>query len=65
MQILGDNLTGTTAVTFNGVAATFTVLSDTFLVATVPTGATSGRVQVTIPSQNTPLTSNINFQVIP
>lgn len=62
VQILGQGLTGTTSVTFNGTAATsFTVSSDTFMKAVVPSGATTGPVVVTTPSQK--LTSNRNFQV--
>jgi hypothetical protein len=41
--ILGNNLTGTTSVTFNGIAATFKVESDSFIMATVPNGATTGK----------------------
>jgi uncharacterized repeat protein (TIGR03803 family) len=48
--ILGNNLTGSTSVTFNGAAAAFTVVSDTEITATVPSGATSGTVQVTTPT---------------
>ncbi len=44
--IFGVGLTGATAVSFNGVAANFTVQSDTYLTTTVPTGATSGYVTV-------------------
>ncbi|MET4074790.1 IPT/TIG domain-containing protein [Hymenobacter sp. UYCo722] len=44
--ITGTNLTGTTAVSFNGTGATFTVNSATQLTALVPTGATSGPVTV-------------------
>lgn len=62
-QILGQGLTGTSQVTFNGVAATsFQVVADTYLTAVVPRGATSGPVIVTTPSGA--LTSNKNFQVI-
>jgi len=61
--ILGQGFTGTTSVSFNGVPANFTVLSDTFLSATVPSGATAGYVTVTTPSDT--LTSNVPFQVIP
>jgi len=56
-------LKGTTRVTFNGTAAVFKVVSSTELTTTVPTGATSGKVQVTTP--NGKLTSNVNFQVTP
>ena len=64
VQILGQKLTGATSVTFNGVPATsFTVASPTFLLAIVPSGATSGPVVVTTPTAT--LTSNVNFNVLP
>jgi hypothetical protein len=49
VHILGNKLTGTTAVTFNGIAATFAVVSETEIATTVPSGATSGFVAVTTP----------------
>jgi len=62
-QILGQKLTGTTSVTFNGLPATsFKVVSDTYMTAVVPTGATTGSVVVTTPTG--PLTSNVNFRII-
>jgi len=62
-QILGQGLTGTTGVTFNGIAATsFSVVSDTFLTAVVPSGATTGAVVVTTPGGT--LTSNKNFRIV-
>jgi uncharacterized repeat protein (TIGR03803 family) len=62
-QILGQGLTGTTSVTFNGIAATsFKVVTDTYMTAVVPTGATTGKLVVTTPSG--PLTSNVNFRII-
>jgi uncharacterized repeat protein (TIGR03803 family) len=61
--ILGNGLTGSTSVTFNGTAATFTVVSNTEITATVPTGATTGAVEVTTPSGT--LKSNPAFQVLP
>jgi uncharacterized repeat protein (TIGR03803 family) len=63
IKILGDNLTGTTSITFNGTPATFTVLSATQIEAAVPTGATTGAVQVTTPSGT--LASNTAFTVVP
>jgi hypothetical protein len=61
-QILGQGLTGSTGVTFNGVPATsFTVVSDTYMTAVVPSGATTGPVVVTTPSG--PLTSNVSFRI--
>jgi uncharacterized repeat protein (TIGR03803 family) len=59
--ILGNNLTGTTSVTFNGVPAQFTVEKDTFIRATVPTGATTGTVSVVTPTGT--LNSNPQFVV--
>ena len=61
--ILGQGFTGTSNVSFNGISANFTVVSDTFITATVPAGATIGYVTVTTPSGT--LTSNVPFQVIP
>ena len=61
--ILGQGFTGTTTVSLNGTPATFTVVSDTYIKATVPVGATSGYVTVTTPTGT--LTSNVPFQVIP
>ena len=60
--ILGQGFTGTISVTLNGVPANFTVVSDTFIKATVPAGATTGYVTVTTPTGV--LTSNVPFQVI-
>lgn len=60
--ILGNNLTGATSVSFNGTAATFSVVSDAEITATVPTGATTGRVAVTIASGT--LRSNVQFRVM-
>jgi len=62
VKILGNRLTGATSVTFNGVAATFTVASSTEITTTVPTGATTGVVQV-VTSRGTTLTSNLGFTV--
>jgi uncharacterized repeat protein (TIGR03803 family) len=64
VQILGQGLTGTTAVTFNGVeATTFSVVSDTYMTAVVPSGATTGPVVVT--TTGGALTSNVNLRVRP
>jgi uncharacterized protein (TIGR03437 family) len=61
--ILGQGFTGTTSVSLNGIPASFTVVSDTYIRATVPAGATTGYVTVTTPSST--LTSNVPFHVIP
>jgi uncharacterized repeat protein (TIGR03803 family) len=63
VQILGQGFTGSTGVTFNGVsAASFSVLSDTYMTAVVPSGATTGFVAVTTPGGT--LTSNKKFRII-
>ena len=61
--ITGSALTGATAVTFNGVAALFTVVSDTQLSATVPAGATSGKISVT--NGDGTMAGAASFTVIP
>jgi uncharacterized repeat protein (TIGR03803 family) len=50
VRILGTDLTGIASVTFNGTAAAFTVVSASEITTTVPTGATTGRVEVGTPS---------------
>lgn len=61
--VLGNNLTGTTAVNFNGTPAPFTVISNTEIQTTVPSAATTGFVTAATPSGT--LTSNKPFRVIP
>ena len=63
IEILGQGFTGTTNVSFHGVSATFAVVSDTYLTAVVPAGATTGSVTVTTPGGT--LTSNKIFRVTP
>lgn len=63
VEILGQGLTGTTKVSFNGTAASFKVVSDTYLTATLPAGATTGLVKVTTPGGA--LVSNRKFLVLP
>jgi uncharacterized repeat protein (TIGR03803 family) len=61
VTILGTSLTGATSVTFNGTAAMLTVKSKSEIATTVPTGATTGTVQVVTPGGT--LTSNVPFRV--
>jgi len=62
-QILGQGFTGTSSVTFNGVAVvSVRVVSDTYLTAVVPTGADTGPVVVTTPSGV--LYSDVSFRVV-
>ncbi|HEX8815366.1 MAG TPA: choice-of-anchor tandem repeat GloVer-containing protein [Terriglobales bacterium] len=62
VELLGYNLQGTTAVAFNGTSASFEVVSDTEIKATVPVGATSGYVTVQLASGT--LKSNKSFRVL-
>jgi uncharacterized repeat protein (TIGR03803 family) len=59
--ILGNGLTGSTSVKFNGKSAAFHVVSDTEITATVPSGATTGTVSVVTPTGT--LNSNPQFVV--
>jgi uncharacterized repeat protein (TIGR03803 family) len=63
VEILGQGFTGTTGVSFNGMAANFKVVNDTFLEAAVPGDATTGFVTVNTPTGT--LTSNVPFRVMP
>jgi uncharacterized repeat protein (TIGR03803 family) len=62
-EILGQGFTGTTGVSFNGVAAKFDNVSDTYMTAKVPAGALTGPVTVTTFSKT--LTSDRSFLVTP
>ena len=63
VTILGQGFTGTTEVSFNAISASYTIISDTYLTATVPAGATTGLITVVTPSGT--LTSNKPFVVKP
>jgi uncharacterized repeat protein (TIGR03803 family) len=63
INIVGSSLVGATSVTFNGTPATFTVESSSLIRTTVPSGATTGTVQVVTPGGT--LTSNVPFRVLP
>lgn len=60
--ILGTNLTGATAVSFNGAPAKFKVASASEITTSVPVGATSGTVTVTT-AGGKKLTSNVTFRL--
>jgi uncharacterized repeat protein (TIGR03803 family) len=61
VTILGTNLTGATNVTFNGTPATINSNTGSAITTTVPVGATTGVVQVSLPG--TTVISNTDFQV--
>jgi uncharacterized repeat protein (TIGR03803 family) len=60
VKILGTDLTGASRVTFNGTAARFKVISKSEIETNVPSGATTGTVEVK--TKNT-LKSNVVFRV--
>jgi hypothetical protein len=62
VTISGSNFTGASSVAFNGTSAGYTVVSDTQISATVPTGASSGPITVTTPGGSA--TSSVSFTVI-
>jgi uncharacterized repeat protein (TIGR03803 family) len=59
--ILGTDLTGATSVRFNGTPAKFKVVSKSEIETDVPSGATSGTVEVKIAKKT--LKSNVVFRV--
>ena len=61
--LLGAHLTGATAVQFDGTAATFTVNSNSEITTSVPTGALTGKITVTLPDGT--LSSDVDFRVTP
>jgi uncharacterized repeat protein (TIGR03803 family) len=63
VNILGTDLTGATSVSFNGTMAVFEVASSSLITATVPAGATTGKVEVV--TLNGTLSSNVPFRVLP
>ena len=63
VSILGNNLDSATNVTFNGTPASFQIISPTLVLATVPSGAKSGKVEVMGPHYS--LRSNVPFFVRP
>jgi len=64
VAITGNSFTGTTQVTFGGIAATsYQVISDTQVDALVPTGAVTGTISVT--TAGGAGTSSANFTVTP
>src|SRR5260370_35278818 len=62
-MILCKGFTGTTGVSFNGKSAKYAVVSDSYLTATVPSGAKTGSVTVTTPGGT--LMSNKKFRFTP
>ena len=59
--ILGTDLESASAVAFNGTPAAFAVVSGSEISATVPAGATNGKLQVT--DNSGVLMSNVAFRI--
>jgi hypothetical protein len=64
VTITDQTFAGATAVSFNGVAATFTEGPAGTITTTVPAGATTGPITVTTPGKG-PLTTTTRFTVTP
>jgi hypothetical protein len=62
VRILGTDLTGTTAVSFDGKPATFMVNSSSEITAEVPTGAKTGEIIVQTPGGK--LKGNVDFTIL-
>ena len=65
VTISGSNLTGASAVMFNGTAASFIVTSSNSINATVPSGATSGPIVVTTAAGSMQSTNTFAVTVTP
>jgi hypothetical protein len=65
VTVTGTNLTGTSSVKLNGMAVPFSVGSSTGLTFTVPTGATSGPIQVTTPGGTVTSPGNVSLFPLP
>jgi len=63
VQLLGQDFSGATKVTFGTGSAEFTVVHNAFMTAVVPVDGTTGSVTVTTPSRT--LTSSKTFKVVP
>jgi cytochrome c peroxidase len=64
VTITGTTFIGATAVSFNGVAASFTVSPSGTITTTVPAGATTGPITVTTPGSG-PVKTTTRFTVTP
>ena len=62
VKITGANLTSVTGVGFNGTPAVFTALSNSTIVALVPSGATTGPITLSTPRIS--VTSSSNFTIL-
>jgi len=62
VKILGTDLTGAASITFNGTPAQITSISPSEISTTLPAGATTGKVGVTVAGAT--ILSNAAFRVM-
>lgn len=65
VTITGTNFTGATNVTFNGMAATFTVNSNTQITAVLPNGASTGNISVITPNGTANSSASFTVNALP
>jgi hypothetical protein len=63
VTINGSNFTGATAVSFNGLSASFTIINNNEISATAPTGVTDGQISVTTACGIAMSTGNFTVQL--
>ncbi len=63
VTINGSNFTGATAVSFNGLSASFTLINNNEISATAPTGVTDGQISVTTACGIVMSTGNFTVQL--
>lgn len=63
--VSGTGFLGATKVTFDGVSAIFTVNSDDQIVATVPVGATSGKIAISTPAGTATSATDFTVEAAP
>ena len=63
VTLTGSGFLSATGVSFNGTAATYTVVSDTQITTTSPIGATSGKISVTNPTDTATSASSFTVTV--
>ena len=63
VAINGSGFTGASAVNFNGISATFSVINDGLINATIPAGSTTGLISVVTPCGTANSLSNFSSEI--